>query len=242
MIAAARLGILGGTLDPVHAGHIQTALAARRLLGLDRVLLMPSRVPPHRPAQPAVSTFHRFAMAALAIQDAEGLEVSDLELRAPGTSYTSETLERLHGIGLRPLQIFFITGADAFAEIETWHRYPDVLDMAHFAVVARPGYEPEAVTSRIPALAGRVVDASPRAAAGARLSVFLVNAATPDVSSTRIRQRLREGRSIAGLVPPAVEAHILRHRLYQAQATDSNTPDLKVGPARTAANHLHGED
>lgn len=237
MIAAARLGILGGTLDPVHAGHIQTALAARRLLGLDRVLLMPSLDPPHKASQPEASPFHRFAMAALAIQDAGGLEVSDLELSARGPSYTSNTLERLHALGLGALQIFFITGADAFAEIETWHRYPDVLDMSHFAVVARPGHDPEAVTSQIPAIAGRIVEASPRAASAGRLSVFLVNAATPDVSSTRIRQRLREGRSIAGLVPAAVEAHILRHRLYCG-----GTPAFGTSSSHPAADHLHGEN
>lgn len=237
MIAAARLGILGGTLDPVHAGHVQTALAARRLLGLDRVLLMPSRVPPHRPLEPKASAFHRFAMSALAIQDADGLEVSDLELTTPGPSYTSGTLDRLRRAGLSPLQIFFITGADAFAEIETWHRYPEVLEMSHFVVVARPGHDPGAVTSRIPAVAGRVVEASPRAASVGRLSIFLVNAATPDVSSTQVRQRLREGRSIAGLVPPAVERHILRHRLYVGDA-----PAFGPATSNPAADHLHGED
>lgn len=238
MTAAARLGILGGTLDPVHAGHIETALAARRLLGLDRVLLMPSRVPPHRLSEPEASAFHRFAMTALAIQDADGLEASDFELAREGLSYTSDTLQRLHDLGFRPLQIFFITGADAFAEIETWHRYPEVLDLAHFVVVARPGFDLRRAAEAVPAVADRVAEASPSVAAARRQpSVFLANVATPDVSSTAIRTRLREGRSITGLVPPAVEAHILRHGLYAGESPALGTPT-----PNPAADHLHGQD
>src|SRR5690349_14244009 len=140
MSVAARLGILGGTLDPVHVGHVETALAARDALALDHILLLPSRVPPHRPIQPAASAFHRFAMTALAVNGIDGLAASDFELSAPGTSYTAGTLERLQASGLAASQIFFILGVDAFAEIETWHRYPSVLDMASFVVVSRPGY------------------------------------------------------------------------------------------------------
>jgi nicotinate-nucleotide adenylyltransferase len=227
MSSAARLGILGGTLDPVHTGHIATALAARRQLGLDRILLMPARVPPHRTVRPSASGYHRFAMAALAIQGLDGLEVSDLELRSPGTSYTSDTLAQLRGRGFRPSQIFFITGADAFAEIETWHRYPDVLDMANFVVVARPGYDPRIVASRFEALATRAVDAAHGARRSGGVSIFLVDAPTPDVSSTEIRRRLASGQSIRGLVPAGVEAYIRQHRLY---------------PLIPSADHLHGED
>ncbi len=124
MISAARLGILGGTLDPVHTGHVETALAARHALALERVILMPSHIPPHRTTQPVASAYHRFAMAALAVNGVAGLEAWDMELCAPGPTYTADTLARLHADGLRPSQIFFITGADAFAEIATWSRYP----------------------------------------------------------------------------------------------------------------------
>jgi nicotinate-nucleotide adenylyltransferase len=237
MIPAARLGILGGTLDPVHTGHIEAARAARRLLTLERVLLMPSRVPPHRTVQPVASRYHRFAMAALAVQGVDGLEVSDLELCVPGTSYTSDTLARLHALGIGPSQIFFITGADAFAEIETWHRYPEVLDMASFVVVTRPGHDAEALPARLPLLAARMRPLSARAAASGEPAVFLVNAPTPDVSSTEIRRRLRAGESIAGLVPVAVEAHIRQHRLYSGLETGA-----AAGPVHPAADHLHGQD
>ena len=96
MKTAARLGLLGGTFDPIHVGHLAAADAARTKLGLDRVLLLPSHVPPHRP-QPLASVHHRFAMVALAVANHAGLEASDLELTAPGPSYTAATLDRLQG-------------------------------------------------------------------------------------------------------------------------------------------------
>ena len=126
MKTAARLGLLGGTFDPIHVGHVAAADAARTALGLDRVLLLPSHVPPHRP-QPVASAHHRFAMVALAVADHDGLEASDLELTAPGPSYTAATLRRLRDQGFDPSQLFFITGADAFAEIATLARLPELL-------------------------------------------------------------------------------------------------------------------
>ena len=160
MTSSTRIGILGGTFDPVHAGHIDTALAAHRALALDRVLVMPTGTPPHRPAQPLASRFHRFAMAALAVTGLPELMVSDLEIGVTDPCYTFDTLARLHRTGLSPAQIFFITGADAFAEIETWSRYPQVLEMAHFVVVSRPGHRATALAAKLPALAARMRDAA----------------------------------------------------------------------------------
>src|ERR1700741_68185 len=106
-----RIGILGGTLDPLHVGHLETARVARAALELDSVIVMPARFPPHRHEGPSASTFHRFAMAALAVSASPGLCVSDEELSSEGPSYTATTLERLAGRGLHPSQTFFITGA-----------------------------------------------------------------------------------------------------------------------------------
>jgi nicotinate-nucleotide adenylyltransferase len=214
-----RTGLLGGTFDPVHRGHVEAALRVRRILGLDRVVLLPSRVPPHRHVQPLASAFHRFAMASLAVQDQAGLEVSDLELRLDGPSYTARTLAALAATGFSPWQLFFITGADAFADIATWREYPALLDAAHFVVVSRPGHDPEGVRGRAPAVVPRIVDlrgveAEPARPLPETPSVILVDGRTPDVSSTEVRRLLAAGRSIAHLVPPAVCQHIARHRLY----------------------------
>jgi nicotinate-nucleotide adenylyltransferase len=214
-----RIGLLGGTLDPIHCGHLDAAAAARNAFHLNSVLIVPAHVPPHRAVQPVASPFHRFAMAALAVSSEPGLLASDEELRMTGPSYTADTLDRLHAAGWGASQIFFIIGVDAFAEIAAWHRYPEVLDLASFVVVARPGHPFDTVAARLPALASRMkrpddVDSLHQPA------IFLLQAATANVSSTDVRERIPRGESIRGLVPPLVEAHIRHHRLYQSVAAD----------------------
>jgi nicotinate-nucleotide adenylyltransferase len=209
-----RLGILGGTLDPIHCGHLAAAAAARDALDLSRVLVLPSRIPPHRPIQPLASPFHRFAMACLAVSGVPRFEASDDELRAAGPSYTADTLERQHAAGLTASEMYFITGADAFAEIATWKRYPAVLDLANFVVVTRPGHAIESIAERLPALAERMRRAGDARQPRETPAIYLLHAPTPDVSSTMVREKLARGESVAGLVPPLVESHIHQHRLY----------------------------
>ena len=192
------------------------AVAARDAFNLSRVHVIPSHVPPHRLVQPVASPFHRFAMAALAVSGEAALAVSDDELRAEGPSYTAETLDRWHLRGYEASQIFFITGADAFAEIATWKRYPAVLELANFIVVSRPGHEIESLRGKLPEFGDRMRSASQGVGTGARTLIYLLPARTPDVSSTAVRERLRRGESIAGLVPGLVETHIHQHGLYAA--------------------------
>ena len=206
MTAGPRVGILGGTFDPIHLGHLEAASAAQRALSLDRVLLLPSRTPPHRSAEPRASVFHRFAMAALAASE-RGMSVSDIELRREGPSYTALTLEALHRDGLAPAHLFFITGSDAFAEVASWYDYPRILELANFVVVSRPGApRPSELIPNPDSLRPQVTPTAP--------GVFSVEASTPDVSSTDIRRRVGAGESIDGLVPSSVAGHIRRHRLY----------------------------
>jgi nicotinate-nucleotide adenylyltransferase len=235
MNEAARIGILGGTLDPIHFGHLDTALAAREALALDRVIIVPARIPPHRAQQPVASPFHRFAMTALAVNGVEGLSASDIELSSPGPSYTADTLERIRtALGLAASQIFFITGADAFADIETWKRYPEVLDLAEFVAVSRPGVPVAALRQQLPALKERMrlpLRRSDLRTSGGRTSIFLVDAPTSDVSSTEIRQRLLAGLPVNGFVPAAIELHIQQHGLYGRRPVINSTAD-----------HLHGQN
>jgi nicotinate-nucleotide adenylyltransferase len=214
------LGLLGGTFDPIHYGHLDVADAARDALTLDELLFIPAHDPPHKPIDPHASSFHRFAMAALAIGERAGYRLSDTELRREGHSYTDDTLRALHDAGWLASQLFFILGADAFAEIATWHRYPSVLDAAHFVVVARPGTTIEAALQRTPELRSRAELATcggqPQSAHNGTTGIFLVEAQTRDVSSTTIRQRLARQQPIDDLVPPAVARHIVAHHLYGA--------------------------
>lgn len=245
-----RIGVLGGTFDPIHAGHLSVAVQAADALALDRVLLLPSRVPPHRPVDPSASAFHRFAMTALAARTDRRLAASDVELARAGTSYTADTLRALHDGGIERSQIFFLTGADAFAEIATWREYPAVLDFANFVVCSRRGVAATSLAQRLPDVAPRMIpvpapgaeapglhaaDAGLHRAALAappETRVFLLDVRTPDVSSTDIRARARAGRPLAGLVPPEVDDHIRRHGLYGAEPGAAT-------PGRPAAGNLH---
>lgn len=225
-LAPLRLGVLGGTLDPVHHGHLAAARAAVEALSLDRVWLMPSHEPAHK-AAPSASPWHRFAMAALAVSDDPRLEVSDLELSRPGPTYTYDTLHRLADEGLTPLQLFFITGADAFAAIDTWHRFPDVLDAGHFVIVTRPGHRLPARITAHPAIAPRLRRVGQRPGHPASsCGIWPVEADTPDISSSAIRERILTGQEIGDDVPASVAMHIRRHGLYTPSA---------------AARRLHGQ-
>jgi nicotinate-nucleotide adenylyltransferase len=171
-------------------------------------------------------------MAALAAAEDDLLMASDLELARPGPTYTWDTLQALANEGFTASQIFFITGADAFAGIETWHRFPDVLDAGHFVVVTRPGHALPANIIAHPEVARRL---RPDIGASADTpdfstdspAIWPIEADTPDVSSTDIRQRILTGKEVGRDVPASVAAHIRRHGLYTQHP---------------AARRLHGED
>ena len=211
-----RLGVLGGTFDPVHFGHLDAADAARAALSLDEVLFIPLHDPPHKSTDPRASDFHRFAMVALAVAGRAGDRVSDMELLRAGSSYTWDTLHALHAAGWDASELFVILGADAFADIATWHRFPDVLDAARFAVIARPGMTLEAALARTPELRSRV-----------GTTISLVDAHTRDVSSTTIRQRIAAGSRIDDLVPASVARHISANHLYTDERLHGEDTDTK---------------
>ena len=208
-----RLGLLGGTFDPIHQGHLDVAEAARQALGLTHILVVPARLPPHRRA-PRASAAHRFAMAALAVESHAQLLVSDMEMEDSAPSYTAATLDRLARRGFDTTSLFFVTGADAFQDIGTWMDYPAILDRCHFVAVSRPGHPAPELPRLLPDLASRMrqtpcdVPAQP--------AILLVDASTAPVSSTGVRERIRNGESIEQLVPRGVAAYIMKHGLYEA--------------------------
>jgi nicotinate-nucleotide adenylyltransferase len=209
------IGILGGTFDPVHNGHLDVAFAARQALALDEIWLMPCRVPPHR-SLPHASAAHRFAMAALAASAFPHVLVSDLEMNGDAPAYTVDTLDRLAGRGTDMTGVFVIAGADAFAAIHTWRAFPALLDRCHFAVVSRPGQEAATLRQRLPNLASRMVTMP--ATRPAQPAILLIDAPTAPVSSTDVRQRIAAGRDATDLVPALVGDYISKHRLYSAHA------------------------
>lgn len=207
------LGVLGGTFDPVHNGHLAAAAAAQQFLDLTSIVLVPSRIPPHRQDPVGASPEDRYAMASLTAAERPGWSASRIEIDREGQSYTFDTLAELR-TGSTGTQIFFILGADAFAEIATWSRYPDVLDVANFVVVSRPGITLDSLRDRVPSAFASTTPRAGDRQSSAQTRVILVEAQTPDISSTDIRRRVRAGESLRGLVPDGVASYIHTHRLY----------------------------
>jgi nicotinate-nucleotide adenylyltransferase len=210
------LGVLGGTFDPIHNGHRAAASAAQQHLNLDSMVLVPSRIPPHRQDPVGASAEQRYEMASLAAAERPGWSASRLEIDREGPSYTYDTLVELRRSS-PSTQLFFILGADAFAEIATWFRFPVVLDLANFVVVSRPGITLDSLRERVPSAFEHHRPSSPcalRDLGSEETRVILVESNTPDISSTDIRRRVRAGLPLSGLVPETVAEYIRAHRLY----------------------------
>ncbi len=233
-----RIGILGGTFDPIHWGHLEAAFAAETALKLQRVLVIASHVPPHRDA-PSASGYHRFAMVAHAVAGRSGWRAADLELRLDAESYTADTLRKFHDRGYAPAELFFIIGADAFTEIQSWKDFPGVLEASHFAVVSRPGFPVGDLPHRLPNLAERMVSPPLDAISHLDPMIVLIDSPTSNVSATQIREKRAHGETIAGLVPDPVRQHIEQHGLYTSQ-----TPGRRASDTESAAvsGRIHGED
>jgi nicotinate-nucleotide adenylyltransferase len=193
-------GILGGTFDPIHHGHLLVAEEAREVLGLERVLLVPAAVPPHKPGRPVTEAGHRVAMLELAIAGNPALGVDRLEIDRGGASYTVDTLRALRDRGVA--DPWFILSAEALALFETWREPEAILELCRLAVVPRGGFESldrDWVSARFPGREHRV-----RFLAGPQLPI----------SGSVVRHRASAGRSVRYLVPDAVARYIVAHRLY----------------------------
>jgi nicotinate-nucleotide adenylyltransferase len=194
-----RSGVFGGTFDPIHVGHLAAAEAAIECARLDRVIFMPSGQQPHRPSA-AASPEHRLEMTRLAISGDVRFAVSDIELRRPGMSYTSDTLRELHALYPKA-ELFLILGWDAARLFNTWHRPEGVRELATIVVVARPG-----------SVSPQHADLEAAGLGGDRVILCLDR--TPNVSASGIRDDIKRGLSIEGKVPPAVDRYIATHHLY----------------------------
>ncbi len=214
-----RIGLLGGTFNPVHLGHLRAAEEVMSRFALDRVLLIPSYLPPHKQAGQVASPEDRFAMVELAVRGRPKLVASSLEIEAQERSYSIITLNRVKTIYPEAL-VFFILGVDAFLEIETWKSYREVLEQCRFIVISRPGFDLSAAREALPPEykgafleVGAAGDIGPGALEPFR--IFLLSIPALDISSTEIRRRINDGQSIRGLVPESVEQYIIKNNLYQ---------------------------
>jgi len=217
--AAGPLGILGGTFDPVHHGHLRLAEEAADACGLERVLLIPAALPNLRDA-PSTPALHRLEMVKLAARGNARLAVDDRELEREGMSYTVDTLLALRAELGAALPVCLILGADAFLRLPRWSRWRQLFDLCHVVVATRPGYDLDASAAEVPALGDewRGRGAEPRALARQSAgAIARVDIPLLEISATDLRARMSQGASVRYLLPDAVLDYIAAHRLYGFQ-------------------------
>lgn len=219
-----KLGLLGGSFNPIHRCHLSIAHSAQQLLQLDRILFVPTGDPPHKQSGTLAAARHRYRMVQLAIQDRPGFALTDLEIRRPGKSYSIDTVRAIQQEYGPATTIFFIIGLDAFLDLPSWKDAETLLASCHFVVISRPSVSFRTLAS-IP-LFHSVPEDSVIAldmARQERADVALANGRTLtflrlppcEVSASEIRKRLQEGSPLANLLPPPVESYILREGLYR---------------------------
>lgn len=196
-----RIGVFGGTFDPIHVGHLLLASELHHALELERVLFMPASRPPHKTDQEISDDCHRFAMVRLAVAEDPRFAVSQVELERDGPSFTADTLEALER-QLTDVTLVFLMGEDSLRDLPTWHEPERILAHATLGVAARPDVDVDlsSITDVLPSARGRIE---------------LVPTPEIAISSSDIRARIKDGRPISYHVPPAVERYIQQHRLYR---------------------------
>lgn len=220
-----KIGILGGTFDPIHLGHLRAAVEIQEGFGLDAVYLVPAAIPPHKQRTDIVAPEDRLEMVRRATQDLPELRVSDIELKRQGPSYTIDTVCAFRQKLPDRVWIYLIMGIDAFLEINTWKSYQDLLRIVPTIIINRPGSEEAPKASldkaietlmRNGALEGYECSMStPCYEHCEKQPIFTYNVTPIEISSTHIRQLIREGRRIDYLVPPCVQDYINARGLYR---------------------------
>jgi nicotinate-nucleotide adenylyltransferase len=225
-----RVGVFGGSFNPIHFGHLLVADEICEILDLDRVLFVPAAEPPHKPALDLAPARHRFEMTALAVREHPRFEVSDVELRRAGPSYTVQTLQALRSRG----DLHLLIGSETFLDLLNWREPWQVARLARLVVVPRnsTGFEPDGPAAQkvlkelgLPGLvlvaaegSWREVEAPPTTGAAIPPAPLLVRAASLPISGSDLRRRAREGRSLAYRMPESVAAYVREHRLYGEDA------------------------
>ena len=201
MAVKKRIGIFGGTFDPIHLGHLIVAETIMDEFSLDRVVFIPAAVPPHKLGKEISASHHRYMMTMLAICSTPRFEVSVMEMRRSGPSYSRDTLAELireHG---EDTDFYFIVGADSVASLHTWNRVEELLSMCHFVGASRPGCLPDmaVIRQRFGSLASKI---------------HCRDAPELEICCTDIRERVRQGKTVRYIVPEAVEQYIYKESLY----------------------------
>lgn len=197
-----KIGIFGGTFDPIHNGHISLAETARKTLELDEIMLIPAGLPWLKSGQNVTEACHRIAMVKLAVNNRPYFSISDIEVKREGPSYMADTLLEIHGATESEAKLYLITGMDAIMDLRRWYRPKRVLNLSTLVTVIRPGF---------PEFSAKVLEQIQK---GASKTIIQMDAPLIDISGTEIRTRLSQGMSISALVPKSVENYIYSEKLY----------------------------
>lgn len=201
-----RIGLYGGSFDPIHFGHLISARGIAEQLGLDRVVLIPSARPPHKQSVSLTDPAHRLAMAALAVEADPLFGVSDLELRRHGPSYTFDTVTEFRNMMGPDVELAWFIGGDTLTELPTWYRVAELVKIVRIVTAVRPGWSPPPIGH----LAAAVGEQS-----AMQLLADCLRTPAIDISATDIRGRVRAGKPIRYLVPDEVASYIMKHSLYR---------------------------
>lgn len=221
-----KLGVYGGTFDPIHEGHLAVAARLSTRFRFDRFLWLPASVPPHKRGRAIAHPCHRVAMVALAIDGRTDWVLSTAELDCEPPHYSVDTVARLHEAYPRARPLYFIIGADSFEDLPQWHEYLRLVESCHIIVTARPGHRldathlPESVRQRIVDLRNTPADLLPEVPPGSATRIYLTADAFVDISSTRVRERARDGQPLAGFVPDSVARYIIKQELYTTKRNE----------------------
>ena len=226
-----RLGLLGGSFNPVHNGHLAIARQTREALGLDQVLFIPTRQPPHKPNNSLAPAQDRYKMVHIAIASNPTFAISDVEIRRPGKSYTIDTIRLLQQEYGAQTQLFFLIGLDAFLDFPSWRDPQTLLKLCTFVVLSRPGLSFRSLSTvallppiPYPSLADLDADRISRIEAPIGTHGLICLKLPPSaVSASDIRARIRQGLPAANQLPPLVESYILHHHLYQEDRNRTNS-------------------
>ena len=221
-LSVTRLGLLGGSFNPVHNGHLAIARQTRDLLGLNQILFIPAGDPPHKPIGSLASAKDRYEMVRLAIACDPTFTVSNVEINRPGKSYTLDTIRTLRRQYGPATSLFFLIGLDAFLDFPGWREPATLLTLCSFVVISRPGISFQSLTSMtlLPAIPEEslvALDAGRMLKLEVPLShqqLICIHVPPTPVSASDLRHRVRQGQSVANLLPPSVESYIIQHHLY----------------------------
>lgn len=204
-----RIAVMGGTFDPIHYGHLVAAEAARFEFNLDKVIFMPAGKPAHKQEKQVTDAEHRYDMTVLATATNPYFEVSRIELDRVGITYTVDTIKALKKMLGVETEIYFITGADAILEILTWYNVEELLGLCDFIAATRPGFNKKDLEQKLVELKSKY-----------HKDIFMIEIPSLAISSTDIRDRIANGKSIKYLLPETVEKYIYQSGLYRSEAID----------------------